>query len=76
MSDYYSESQEHSKLVQGMIEASLRRDKQRKPQRPKPETPYKGSWADEMEQRRNGTWQGEPLVKPRNHDSGWITLKS
>ena len=39
-----------------------------------PITPYKGSWADEMEQRRNGTWKGPPLVKPEPHDKNWVTL--
>jgi len=71
---YFSRHLEHNKLIAKRIEDSLRAEKAPKPKRPKPETPYKGSWADEMEQRRNGTWNGPPLVKPEPYDKHWVSI--
>ncbi len=51
--NYYEASQIQLKARLARISASIEQEKKPKPKRPKPQTPYKGSWADEERQRAN-----------------------
>jgi hypothetical protein len=71
MLDTYAATIEHRKIIMANIEANLRRDRQSKPKRPKPDTPYKGSWAESERLRKE---RGEPLPKSPAYDNHWVTL--
>lgn len=53
--NYYEASQIQLKAHLALNEAAFKQRKQPKPKRPKPQTPYKGSWADVMEKERQRT---------------------
>lgn len=72
MLDPFAATVEHGKVIIANIEANLRRNRQPKPKRPTPQTPYKGSWAHSEQLRKE---RGEPLETPPAFDSGWVTLK-
>lgn len=46
MGRFYADAQAHSREVLKRIDAALKAEKTKKPARPKPQTPYKGSWAE------------------------------
>ena len=39
---------EHRRVVLKLITAAIEAEKRPKPRKPKPQTPYKGSWAESM----------------------------
>ena len=73
MLDPFAAHLEHQKVIQANVEANLRRDRQPKPKRPKPQTSFIGSWAHSEQLRKE---RGESLKTPPAFDSGWITLRT